>query len=121
MAMRLGTGHSWRQYWQSKLTPLQRKAAEMLVANELGFLSENGKLLTKDKLAEKIGVTRKNLYKWMKDENFVTYVNELAEIYIEELALEYRKELTRLARLESTEVLDRVARLEFMVKVLSRT
>ncbi|MFA4134460.1 MULTISPECIES: phBC6A51 family helix-turn-helix protein [unclassified Brevibacillus] len=54
------------------LTDQQRRAAQDLVANEFCELS-SGKKLTKDELAERIGISRSTLYEWMKIPEFNEY------------------------------------------------
>lgn len=64
---------------EAKLTLQQRKAAYMLVENEL----ENGNKLTQDEIAAEIGVTRKALWEWRtKNRNFIAYKNEIADDFL---------------------------------------
>lgn len=54
------------------LTDQQRRAAQMLVANEFCELSE-GKKMTKENLASEIGISKSTLYDWMKIPEFNEY------------------------------------------------
>lgn len=65
---------------EAKLTLQQRKAAYLLVENEL---QEGGKTLTQDEIAEEIGVSRKALWDWRtKNRDFIAYKNEIADDFL---------------------------------------
>jgi len=65
-----------RKELEAKLTLQQRKAALMLVENELE--TEEKKSL--EDIAEEVGVTRQALYKWRtQNKSFIDYKNMLAD------------------------------------------
>lgn len=65
-----------RKELEAKLTLQQRKAALMLVENEL----ETEEKKTLDEVAEEVGVTRQALYKWRtQNKAFIEYRNMLAD------------------------------------------
>lgn len=55
------------------LTKKQRDTAEMLADPEFSG--------NKTELLKKAGVSRSTLYRWLKDSEFVNYVNELIDLY----------------------------------------
>jgi AcrR family transcriptional regulator len=68
-----------RSYYRDKLTIQQQRAAELLVDNEFGLLSSDGKKLTMEQVAEMAGIAKSTLYLWKKDPNFIAYKNLLAD------------------------------------------
>lgn len=65
---------------ESKLSAQQRKAAFMLVENEMASLDDK---LTQDELAKEIGCARSTLFEWRKkDRNFIAYKNEIADDFL---------------------------------------
>ncbi|AZU61062.1 phBC6A51 family helix-turn-helix protein [Neobacillus mesonae] len=65
---------------EAKLDARQRKAAYILVENEL---RETGDKLTQEQIAEEIGVDRTTLYHWRtKNRNFIAYKNEIADDFL---------------------------------------
>lgn len=67
------------KYWEKRLTPKQRLAAQYLVDNEFGLLSEDGKKLSMEKVAEKVGCGRTTLFEWRRLPEFQEYMNEIAD------------------------------------------
>jgi transposase-like protein len=64
---------------ESKLNLKQRKAALMLVENEL---SSEGKK-TQDEIAAELGITRQGLYKWRtQNKAFIEYRNKIADDFL---------------------------------------
>jgi DNA-binding XRE family transcriptional regulator len=64
---------------ESKLDLKQRKAALMLVENELN--TEEKK--TQDEIAAELGITRQGLYKWRtQNKAFIEYRNKLADDFL---------------------------------------
>jgi|HigsolmetaAR204D_1030405.scaffolds.fasta_scaffold00975_18 transcriptional regulator with XRE-family HTH domain len=51
----------------------------MLVDNEFGLLTPDGKKLTVEQLAEKIGIAKSTLYEWKKNPDFIRYKDYLAD------------------------------------------
>ncbi len=65
---------------EAKLDVRKRKAAYLLVENEL---KETGDRRTQEDIAEEIGVTYKTLWEWKtKDRNFIDYKNEIADDFL---------------------------------------
>lgn len=63
---------------ESKLTIPQRRAALMLVENEMETDSDNRR--TQEEIAEELGITRMTLYKWRtQNRAFIDYKNALAD------------------------------------------
>jgi transposase-like protein len=80
---------------EAKLTPQQRKAALLLVENEL----INNKAKTQQQLAEEIGVDRVTLYRWRtQNQNFVEYTNILADEFLSAHRAEVYAQLLKLIR-----------------------
>ena len=68
------------QELESKLTAQQRKAAYMLVENELRETGEKQKL---EDIAAEIGVDRSTLYLWRtRNRTFIAYKNEIADDFL---------------------------------------
>src|SRR5690625_5255790 len=68
------------QELEAKLDARQRKAAYLLVENELRETSERR---TADDIAEEVGVTRKTIWDWRtKNRNFIDYKNEIADDFL---------------------------------------
>lgn len=69
---------------EAKLTEQQRKAAFMLVENDLKPNKDETKL-TYEEIAAEIGVTYKTLWEWRKkNRNFIAYKNEISDDFLTE-------------------------------------
>lgn len=67
---------------EAKLTEQQRKAAYMLVENDLKSNKDPSKL-TYEQIAEEIGVTYKTIWEWRKkNRNFIAYKNEISDDFL---------------------------------------
>jgi hypothetical protein len=67
---------------EAKLDARKRKAAYLLVENEL---RDTGEKRTQEDIAEEIGVTYKCLWEWKtKDQVFIEYKNALADDFLSE-------------------------------------
>lgn len=65
---------------EAKLTAQQRKAALMLVENEL---LETGDKRTQEDIAEEVGVSYKTIWSWRtQNRNFIAYKNEIADDFL---------------------------------------
>ena len=65
---------------EAKLTAQQRKAALMLVENEL---LETGEKRTQEDIAEEVGVSYKTIWSWRtQNRNFIAYKNEIADDFL---------------------------------------
>lgn len=65
---------------EAKLTAQQRKAAYLLVENELLPQAEKR---TQEQIAEEVGVTYKTIWKWSKrNDAFIEYKNAIADDYL---------------------------------------
>lgn len=82
-----------RKELEAKLTLQQRKAALMLVENELE--TEGKKSL--DEIAEEVGVSRQALYKWRtQNKAFIEYRNMLADDFFSSMRPIVYKQLMKL-------------------------
>jgi len=67
---------------ESRLTAAQRKAAFLLVENELKPTDEK---LTHEEIAAEVGITRQGLYKWRtRNKTFIEYKNLIADDFLSE-------------------------------------
>jgi hypothetical protein len=64
---------------RDNLTAQQKKAAQLLCDNEFGLLSEDGKKLPIETVAEMAGVVRSTIYEWKKLPAFREYMNDQAD------------------------------------------
>lgn len=68
------------QQLEAKLTAQQRKAAYMLVENEL---RDSGDKRSQEEIAEEIGVTYKTVWSWRtKNKTFIEYKNLIADDFL---------------------------------------
>ncbi len=68
------------QQLEAKLTAQQRKAAYMLVENEL---RDSGEKRSQEEIAEEIGVTYKTIWSWRtKNKTFIEYKNLIADDFL---------------------------------------
>ncbi|RAI96859.1 putative insertion element HTH domain-containing protein [Paenibacillus pabuli] len=88
-----------RNVLEAQLTVQQRKAAQLLVANEWGeLLSEDGRKKSMQELAEEIGIARSTLYEWKAQEHFIDYVNYLTDINLRGMQSEVNVALMKAIR-----------------------
>ncbi|UOK62845.1 phBC6A51 family helix-turn-helix protein [Paenibacillus sp. OVF10] len=89
-----------RNVLEAQLTAQQRKAAQLLVANEWGeLISEDGrKKKSMQELAEEIGIARSTLYEWKAQEKFIDYVNYLTDINLRGMQSEVNVALMKAIR-----------------------
>ncbi|SDZ04947.1 Helix-turn-helix of insertion element transposase [Thermoactinomyces sp. DSM 45891] len=81
-----------RKQLEAKLTAQQRRAAILLVENELE--TENKK--TYEEIAEEVGITRMGLYKWRtQNRAFIEYKNLLADDILSSMRPLVYKQLLR--------------------------
>jgi len=80
------------------LTPQQKRAAELIVANEWGELTDNGKKKTTDELAQEIGIARSTLFQWKKDPEFNEYLNMISDDQLSGMRTEVNAALMKLVR-----------------------
>lgn len=66
----------------TKLTPEQQRAADMVVANEYRLLTEDRRKLTQVELAEKLGIADRTLREWKSQQVFRNYMDEESRGYI---------------------------------------
>lgn len=67
---------------EAKLTEQQKKAAYMLVENDLKANKDPSKL-TYEQIAEEVGVVYKTLWSWRtQNRNFIAYKNEIADDFL---------------------------------------
>ncbi|MDR4318688.1 Phage protein [Niallia circulans] len=68
----------------AKLTEQQKKAAYMLVENDLKSNKDESKLSYAE-IAEEVGVTYKTIWEWKtKNRNFIEYKNEISDDFLSE-------------------------------------
>lgn len=73
---------SRQQALEAKLTAQQRKAAYILVENELRK-NVDGKKLELQEIAEDVGVSTKTLWEWRtKNQTFIAYKNAIADDFL---------------------------------------
>lgn len=88
-----------RSVLEAQLTAQQRKAAQLLVANEWGeLISEDGRKKSMQELAEDIGIARSTLYEWKAQERFIDYVNYLTDINLSGMRAEVNVALMKAIR-----------------------
>ena len=81
-----------RKELEAKLTLQQRKAALMLVENEL----ETEEKKSQDEIASEVGVTRQALYKWRtQNKAFIEYRNMLADDFFSSMRPYVYKQLIK--------------------------
>ncbi|OZQ66557.1 phBC6A51 family helix-turn-helix protein [Paenibacillus odorifer] len=84
---------------EAQLTPQQQRAAQLLVINEWGELTEEGgKKRTMQELADELGIARSTLFEWKRNEMFVAYVNHLTERQLDGMRSEVYVALMRSIR-----------------------
>lgn len=67
---------------EAKLTDQQRKAAFMLVENDLKSNKDDTKL-TYEEIAEEVGVSYKTIWSWRtQNRNFIAYKNEISDDFL---------------------------------------
>lgn len=98
------------------LTPRQRKAAEMLVAND--FAGKDRKTL--EELSEEIGITRKQLYTWRQNPDFTRYVAAISDNKLEQYRSIADSQLLKLVKGTSNNGLPAIRGLELYYKLLGR-
>lgn len=59
-----------------RLTPAQRKAAELIVANDF---APKGEKMTLDKIAEEVGISQRSLYDWRQNPDFTRYMSAISD------------------------------------------
>ncbi len=86
------------------LTPQQKRAAELIVANEWGELTENGKKKTAEELAAEIGIAKSTLYEWRKNPEFIEYLNMITDDQLNGMRAEVNAALLKLIRMPNPSV-----------------
>ncbi|KOY12613.1 phBC6A51 family helix-turn-helix protein [Paenibacillus xylanivorans] len=88
-----------RNVLEAQLTVQQRKAAQLLVANEWGeLLSEDGRKKSMQEVANELGIARSTLYEWKAQERFIDYVNYLTDINLSGMRAEVNVALMKAIR-----------------------
>ena len=80
-----------------KLTPQQRKAAELIVANQFGEL-EGERKRPLDDIAEEVGIARSTLFEWKRKREFIDYMNEIAHTALDAFRTEWATLLVKAMR-----------------------
>lgn len=89
---------------EAKLTEQQKKAAFMLVENDIKPNKDETKL-TYEQIAEEIGVTYKTLWEWRKkNRNFIAYKNEISDDFLSERRARVYGQLMKLIDAEQPSV-----------------
>lgn len=92
------SGSKRRRILEAQLTGQQKRAAELLVANEWAELTEYGRKKTMQELADEISIARSTLYEWKANESFSDYVNYLTDKQLESMRGEVNVGIMRLIR-----------------------
>jgi hypothetical protein len=88
-----------RSVLEAQLTVQQRKAAQLLVANEWGeLLSEDGRKKSMQEVANDLNIARSTLYEWKAQERFIDYVNYLTDINLSGMRAEVNVALMKAIR-----------------------
>lgn len=82
----------------SGLTPQQEKLAQDIVDNEFMLLSDDGKKLTNEELAERAGISPSTLYEWKRKPEFRRKMTELADAELETHRAEVYQQLLKAIR-----------------------
>jgi hypothetical protein len=83
---------------ETLITPQQKKAAWLLVNNDISA-NVNGKKKTLEEIAAEVGVDVRTLYKWRhNDKNFIAYVNAISDISLYSFRQEADAMLKKLIR-----------------------
>jgi Helix-turn-helix of insertion element transposase len=83
---------------ETLITPQQKKAAWLLVNNDISA-NVNGKKKTLEEIAAEVGVDVRTLYKWRhNDQNFIAYVNAISDISLYSFRQEADAMLKKLIR-----------------------
>jgi hypothetical protein len=89
---------------EAKLTEQQKRAAYMLVENDLKPNKDAGKL-TYEQIAEDIGVTYKTLWSWKtRNRNFIAYKNEISDDFLSDKRSRVYGQLLKLIEAEQPSV-----------------
>jgi transposase-like protein len=89
---------------ESKLTEQQKKAAFLLVENDLKSNKDETKL-TYEQIAEEVGVVSKTLWEWRKkNRNFIAYKNEISDDFLTERRARVYGQLMKLIEAEQPSV-----------------
>lgn len=65
------------------LSAQQKRVAQLLVDNEFGLLTEDGKKISTEAVAEMASVARSTIFEWKKKPEFIVYMNGLADRALE--------------------------------------
>jgi hypothetical protein len=89
---------------EAKLTEQQKRAAYILVENDLKPNKDAGKL-TYEQIAEDIGVTYKTLWSWKtRNRNFIAYKNEISDDFLSDKRSRVYGQLLKLIEAEQPSV-----------------
>ena len=80
-----------RKKLKHELTPSQREVAQIIATNDVHKL-------TVDQISERVGVSRRTIYRWKQDRAFIEYQNECAENAMEDMVAEAYATLRKLLR-----------------------
>lgn len=59
-----------------RLTPVQRKAAELIVSNDF---SPRGSKMNLDEIAKEVGISERQLYTWRQNSDFTLYMAAISD------------------------------------------
>jgi hypothetical protein len=103
-----------------QLSPMQRKAAWLLVQNDLST-SLKGEKKNLEEIAEECGVDTKTLYNWRKkDRNFIEYKNAITDLTLDDFYSEAMSMLMKLVRGTSNNGIGSIKALELYLKTTGR-
>lgn len=84
-----------RKELEAKLTPRQREAALFLVERDLSDDLDLREITLQD-IADKIGISRQQLFNWRRNQSFIEYTNLVADDFLREKQRMVYRQLMRL-------------------------
>lgn len=102
------------------LSPVQKKAAWLLVQNDLAT-SMKGEKKTLEEIATECTIDTKTLYNWRKtDRNFIEYKNSITDMTLDDFYSEAMAMLMKLVRGTSNNGMGSIKALELYLKTTGR-
>ncbi|WP_423410256.1 phBC6A51 family helix-turn-helix protein [Heyndrickxia sp. MSNUG] len=103
-----------------ELSPVQKKAAWLLVQNDLAT-NMKGEKKTLEEIASECAIDTKTLYNWRKtDRNFIDYKNSITDMTLDDFYSEAMAMLMKLVRGTSNNGMGSIKALELYLKTTGR-
>lgn len=83
---------------ERQVTIQQREAARVIVDNEFGLLTEDGRKLSNVQLIERLSTSNNTFYTWKRDSDFVALMNQYADEILDANRAEVYAALMKLVR-----------------------